>query len=190
VWQVVAGQAHSGVRVVVALVSTFPVAPERLVALVRAAQRNDALAMHELLGVLAPYVGRLAGPIALDDGPDAAQEALIVIFKNLGQLRDPAALLGWARTVTVREAVRVARRAGRIEPAVLADLPVPGDPQLAVDVRDVLGRLSPEHRAVLMLRDLEGLDEQTISDLLAVPAGTVKSRLSRARRSFRKAWQR
>jgi DNA-directed RNA polymerase specialized sigma24 family protein len=43
---------------------------------------------------------------------------------------------------------------------------------------------------VLMLRDLEGLDEQTISQLLAVPAGTVKSRLSRARRSFRKAWGR
>jgi RNA polymerase sigma factor (sigma-70 family) len=171
-------------------VETLVVAPQRLVALVRAAQRDDAMAMHELLGILAPYVGRLAGPIALDNGPDAAQEALIVIFKSIGQLREPAALFGWARAVTVREAVRVARRNGRVEPAELADLPVAGDPQLAIDIRDVLDRLTPEHRAVLVLRDLEGLDEQTISQLLEVPAGTVKSRLSRARRSFRKAWGR
>jgi RNA polymerase sigma-70 factor (ECF subfamily) len=169
-------------------VSPHPVAPQQLATLVHAAQRNDALAMNELLGLLAPYVGRLAGSIALDNGPDAVQEALIVIFSNIGQLREPAALFGWARAVTVREALRVARRAARAEPADLVDLPAPGDPQLAVDVRDVLDRLSAEHRAVLVLRDLEGLDEQTISELLAVPAGTVKSRLFRARRSFRKAW--
>jgi RNA polymerase sigma factor (sigma-70 family) len=162
--------------------------PERLVTLVRAAQRNDAFAMDELLGLLTPFVGRLAGPIALDDGPDAVQEALIVIFGRLGQLREPAALFGWARAVAVREAVRVARRAARVQPADLVDLPARGDPQLSVDVRDVLDRLRPEHRAVLVLRDLEGLDEHTISRLLEVPAGTVKSRLFRARQSFRKAW--
>jgi len=54
----------------------------------------------------------------------------------------------------------------------------------------VLARLTPEHRAVLVLRDLEGLDEQATGALLAVPAATVRSRLFRARRSFRKAWSR
>src|SRR5262249_6315313 len=95
-----------------------------------------------------PYVGRLASPIALDDGPDAVQEALIVIFNNTRQLREPAALFGWARAVTVREAVRGARRAARAQPADLADLPARGDPQLAVDVRDVLERLSADLRSV------------------------------------------
>ncbi len=52
----------------------------------------------------------------------------------------------------------------------------------------MLARLTPEHRAVLVLRDLEGLDEQAAGALLDVPAGTVRSRLFRARRSFRKAW--
>lgn len=164
----------------------------------RAAQRGDTVAMADLLDLLAPYVGRLCGPIALQDGPDAAQETLITVFCGIRQLREPAALYGWVRTIAVREAVRTAQRsrarqAGQASQAgldaPLAQVPDPADPQLAVDIRDVLARLSPEHRAVLTLRELEGLDEKAVSEMLALPTGTVKSRLSRARRSFRKAWQ-
>lgn len=157
-------------------------------ALVRAAQHGDQIAMADLMDALAPYVGRVCGPIALHDGADAAQEALILILKNLRRLREPAAVYGWARAIAVREAIRVARRTARTVPAELADVPAPGDPQLTADVRDVLGRLTPEHRAVLVLRDLEGLDEQAAGALLNVPAATVRTRLFRARRSFRKAW--
>ena len=157
-------------------------------ALVRAAQHGDRMAIADLMDMLAPYVARVCGPIALQDGPDAAQEALIAIFRNLGGLREPAAIYGWARAIAVREAVRVARKTARAVAAELTDVPAPGDPQLAADVRDVLARLTPEHRAVLVLRDLEGLDEQAAGALLAVPAATVRSRLSRARHSFRKAW--
>jgi RNA polymerase sigma-70 factor (ECF subfamily) len=132
---------------------------------VRAAQRGDAIALHDLLDVVTPYVERLCGPIALRDAPDATQETLIVV-----------------------EAIRVARSASRATPANLPDLPTPGDPELAADIADVLNRLAPEHRAVLVLRDLEGFDEQRASELLQIPAGTVRSRLFRARRSFRKAW--
>ena len=162
--------------------------PENDPALVRAAQRGDRIAVADVMEALAPYVGRVCGPIALQDGPDAAQEALIAILKNLGGLREPGAIYGWARAIAVREAVRVAREAARALPAELADVPAAGDPQLAADIRDVLARLTPEHRAVLALRDLEGLDEQAVGALLNVPAGTVRSRLFRARRSFRKAW--
>lgn len=159
-------------------------------ALVRAAQRGDRIAVADLMDALAPYVGRVCGPIALHDGPDAAQEALIAILKSLGGLREPRAIYGWARAIAVREAVRVAREAARAVPASLADIPAPDDPQLAADVRDVLARLTPEHRAVLVLRDLEGLDEQATGALLNVPPATVRTRLFRARRSFRKAWSR
>jgi RNA polymerase sigma factor (sigma-70 family) len=157
-------------------------------ALVRAAQRGDRIAVADLMDALAPYVGRVCGPIALQDGPDAAQEALIAILKSLAGLREPAAIYGWARAIAVREAVRVARQAARAVPAELTDLPARGDPQLAADVRDVLARLAPEHRAVLVLRDLEGMDEKAAGALLNVPAATVRSRLFRARRNFRKAW--
>ena len=164
--------------------------PEIDPALVLAAQRGDRIAVAELMDALAPYVGRVCGPIALQDGPDAAQEALIAILRNLGRLREPGAIYGWARAIAVREAVRVARKAARTVPAELADVPAPGDLQLAADIRDVLTRLTPAHRAVLVLRDLEGLDEQAAGALLNLPAATVRSRLFRARRSFRKAWSR
>lgn len=82
-------------------------------ALVRAAQRGDPIALGDLMDLLAPYVGRICGPIALQDGPDAAQETLIVVLRNIGQLRDHAALFGWVRAIAVREAVRVAVRAKR-----------------------------------------------------------------------------
>ncbi|WP_035848124.1 RNA polymerase sigma factor [Kitasatospora azatica] len=162
--------------------------PPGLAELVRAAQGGDQLAAGRLLDLITPYVRRLCGPIALEDGADATQEALIAVFRKLRQLQDPLALYGWVRAIAVREAVRHAQRAARQRPAELAEVPAPGDPQLAADIRDVLARLSPEHRAVLLLRDLEGIDERRTAELLAVPPGTVKSRLSRARLSFRKAW--
>lgn len=161
--------------------------PQRVTALVRAAQGGDQMAVGDLLDLLSPYVRRLCGPIALDEGADASQEALIVVFRNLGQLRTPEALFGWVRTIAVREAVRIAQR--RSTHAELTEVPAVGDPQLAVDVADVLRRLSPEHRAILMLREVEGIDENHAAQLLAVPVGTAKSRLSRARKSFRKEWQ-
>jgi RNA polymerase sigma-70 factor (ECF subfamily) len=159
--------------------------PERLV---RAAQGGDTLAMNDLLDQLTPYVGRICGPIALRNGPDAAQEALVAVFRSLRTLKEPAALFGWVRAIAVREAIRVARQDGRQVATDLAELPARGDPQLMVDVWDTLARLSPEHRALLVLRDLEGLDERDAAALLEVPAGTAKSRLHRARASFRKAW--
>ncbi len=159
-----------------------------VVPLVRRAQAGDVLARGELIELVTPQVRRWCGPIALDEGADATQETLIVVLRRLPQLRDPQALFGWVRTIAIREAVRIAERRARSRPAELSDLPEPGDPQLLVDIREVLNRLSPQHRAILMLRDMDGLDEQHAADLLAVPVGTVKSRLARARRSFRKEW--
>lgn len=165
-----------------------PSARDRGVALARAALAGNTLALHDLLDHLTPYIARICTPIALADGPDATQEALLAVFRSLRSLRDPETLYGWVRSIAVREAVRTARRATRDRPAELADVPGRRDPQLAADIEDVLARLSPAHRAVLVLRDVEGLDEESAAALLGVPPGTAKSRLHRARTSFRKAW--
>lgn len=165
-------------------------------ALARAAQGGDVLAMDDLLTLLIPYVTRLCRPIVPRDWADAVQEALVAVFRGVRGLRDPQALYGWVRVVTVREAVRVARRTAVESPADPEDIARLGGllrdsgDELSVEVRDVLARLSVEHRTILVLRELEGLDERSVAELLGIAPGTVKSRLHRARSTFRKAWSR
>ena len=158
----------------------------------RAAQRGDALAMDGLLRALTPMVSRVCGAIALDDGDDAMQETFIAVVRALPGLREPAAVHGWARRIASREAVRVARRRlpatdDQVLSAVPAALP---DLDAVVDVRATLAGLRPDHRAILVLREVEGLSEAEAAAALDVAEGTVKSRLHRARAAFRAGWSR
>jgi RNA polymerase sigma factor (sigma-70 family) len=160
--------------------------------LVVRAQRGDADALERLLRELTPYLGRICGAIALDDGDDALQDTLLAVVRHLGALREPLAVRGWARRIAVREARRVAHggRTVPVDALDLAALPAPGDLAEAADVRAVLATLSPEHRAVLVLRHVDGLHEREVADVLGVAPGTVKSRVHRARASFIERWQR
>ncbi|WP_431912575.1 RNA polymerase sigma factor [Nonomuraea jabiensis] len=158
--------------------------------IVAAAQQGDALALDRLLDELAPYVRRLCARIAPGAADDATQEALLAIFRGLPSLRTPEAIMTWVRSVTVRTAIRLARR---------HDLEVTADETLMshqassleglVDIDDALARLPVSQRAVLVLRTREGLSEQEIADTLEIPIGTVKSRLHRARAAFREVWE-
>jgi RNA polymerase sigma factor (sigma-70 family) len=166
--------------------------------MVRRAQRGDPAALERLVDDLLPYAGRICGAVALDAGDDALQETMVAIIRNIRSLREPAALRGWVRRIAVREAVRAAR-GGRdvpVDPAKLdlgagagatpaARVP---DGATAVEVRQILAGLAPEQRAVLVLRDIDGLHESEMADLLGVAPGTVKSRLHRARAAFRARW--
>lgn len=158
---------------------------------VRRAQRGDAASLEAVLRALTPYLGRICGAIALDAGDDALQEAMVAITRNLHTLREPAALKGWARRIAVREAVRAARGGARsvpVDPGTLDPAVTVPDGSTAVEVHAVLAGLAPEHRAVLVLRHLDGLDEAAMADVLGVAPGTVKSRLHRARAAFRERW--
>lgn len=143
--------------------------------------------MDELLRALAPYVTRICGAVALDRGDDAVQETFVAVLRHLPSLREPDALHGWVRRIAVREAVRAATRGREVvaasdglDPAA----PLP-DLETVLDVRAALAQLPPLHRAVLVLRDLDGLSEAEVAALLDVPEGTVKSRLHRARAAAR-----
>jgi RNA polymerase sigma factor (sigma-70 family) len=146
------------------------------------------MAMNALVDELMPYVGRICGAIALDRGEDAAQEALMAILRNLRKLREPAALRPWARRIAVREAVRAARQSRATAGLLPDNVPAPGQPALGMEIRDQLDRMDPAQRAVLVLRDLEGLSEDEAAAVLDVAPGTVKSRLHRARARFRSEW--
>jgi len=160
---------------------------------IQAAQSGDLIAMSDLVDTVMPWVGRLCGSIALDAGPDAAQETLIQVMRDLKGLRDPSSFRSWVRRIATREAIRHATRARREPP--IEDLDQIGhnrgavlDPGLRHDVAIVLADLPADQRAVLVLRDLEGLSEAEAAALLDVAKGTIKSRLHRAREAFRKRW--
>jgi RNA polymerase sigma-70 factor (ECF subfamily) len=158
--------------------------------IVAAAQQGDALALDRLLDELAPYVRRLCARIAPATADDAAQEALLAVFRGLSALDAPEAIMTWARSIAVRTAIRLARRHD-IE--IAADDTAIGRTTSSleglVDIDDALARLPVAQRAVLVLRAREGLSEQEIAAALGIPAGTVKSRLHRARAAFREGWE-
>jgi RNA polymerase sigma factor (sigma-70 family) len=157
---------------------------------VRAAQRGEPLALAALLRALGPYVGRICGAIALDDGDDAMQETMIRLLKGIHRLREPAALHGWVRRIAVREALKLARTRRTLVPVEQLPEPPAGiGPELRVEVTDTLRQLTPEQRAILFLRELEGFTEAEAAALLDIQVGTAKSRLHRARQAFRRRWQ-
>jgi RNA polymerase sigma-70 factor (ECF subfamily) len=157
-------------------------------ALLPRAQAGDRQAMNDLLQHVAPLVVRLCQRVTRRHGLDAAQEAMLAIYRGVRGLREPNAFYAWARAIAVREAVRTQRRLGDFAAEDLPDLAQDTNPMAAVHINDVLDRLPDHHREVLTLRAVYGLDEQEMATALALPLGTVRSRLHRARRSFHDAW--
>ncbi len=157
---------------------------------IQAAQRGDLIAMGDLIDALMPWVGRLCGSIALDAGPDAAQETLIQVMRDLKGLRDPSSFRSWVRRIATREAIRHATHRRREPPLEHVERTSGAclDPGLRRDVASVLAELSADQRVILVLRDLEGLSEAEAAAELNVARGTIKSRLHRAREAFRKRW--
>ncbi|MGW7003946.1 RNA polymerase sigma factor [Streptomyces sp. NPDC054933] len=152
------------------------------------AQAGERQAMNELLIHVAPYVRRLCLAIARDHSTDAAQEAMLAIFRGIDGLREPMAFYGWVRAVTVREAVRTRKRLSRGPADALPDRAQESNPLDAVHISDVLDRLSEQHREVLTLRAVYGMTEEEMATVLSIPIGTIRSRLHRARRNFQAAW--
>src|SRR5215813_10725690 len=118
-------------------------------ALVGAAQAGDALALDQLLDDLLPMVRRLTTAVAPSVAEDATQEALLAIFRNLSELRNPESIVAWTRKLTIRAALRLVRDCGR-------DQPVDADPASHIDLGeqlielvDALERLPVEQRTVV-----------------------------------------
>ncbi|MFF3543231.1 RNA polymerase sigma factor [Streptomyces platensis] len=157
-------------------------------ALLPRAQAGDGGAMNELLRHIAPFVGRLCRAVARRHSCDAAQEALLAIYRGIGGLREPAAFYGWVRAVTVREAVRTSKRLSQGTADELPEIAQDSNPLTFVHISDVLDQLSDQHRQILVLRAVYGLNEKEMAIALSVPVGTVRSRLHRARGTFSAAW--
>jgi len=121
-----------------------------------------------------------------EDACDAAQEALIAISRSIERFDGSAKFTTWAFRVTTNAALdEVRRRKRRALPDHEIDGAPSPDPTDAIDARitldQALEQLLPEFRAALVLREIGGLDYHEIAETLAIPPGTVRSRIARGR---------
>jgi RNA polymerase sigma-70 factor, ECF subfamily len=130
-----------------------------------------------------------------EDARDIVQEALVQAFCKLDSFRRESAFYTWLYRIAFNVAVSRRRRrrpaasldrvmeTSRREPVDCEDGPAETleRKERCQQVRQAIGRLAEEHRAVLVLREIDGCCYETISEILDLPIGTVRSRLHRAR---------
>jgi RNA polymerase sigma-70 factor (ECF subfamily) len=133
-----------------------------------------------------------------DDAYDLVQEALLRVRKGL-ETYQPGSMEGWlSRIVTnvfLDEVRRKRRRPIEVMPAdperLLPSAPSADEAteRLSDEVQAALRRLPEEFRTAVVLCDVVGLSYEEIADAIAVPVGTVRSRIHRGRRLLRTALQ-
>ena len=136
------------------------------------------------------------------DAEEAAQEAFLAAWQGLPFFRGDASFSTWLYRLASNACVDLLRREGRHQAAAGPSL---DDEELNLDVADRSGgpqeaaerqelkeqieqglqALTPEHRQVLLLREMHQLSYDEIADTLSLDVGTVKSRISRGRKQLR-----
>ena len=130
----------------------------------------------------------------LDRAEDAVQVTLVSAWRDLPTLREPDRFEAWLTRILVRacyaEAGRNRRLTARLR-VLPIDAPSPSDPMATVADRDRLDRgfrrLPTDQRAIVVLHHYLGWSQPEIASALAIPLGTVKSRLFYATRALRAA---
>ena len=134
-----------------------------------------------------------------EDALDASQDAVIRIYKGLPNvvIEEDGNLKAWICTVTANTCLDIVRKR-RVATEELTDaniltsptLPSAEESAIANErIREMLAaiaKLPDDHRMVLILRDMQGLAYEELSEALGISLGTVKSRLNRARAALKK----
>jgi RNA polymerase sigma-70 factor (ECF subfamily) len=144
---------------------------------------------------------RLVG--SAEDARDLVQDTFVKAYENLNGFQGTSSLYTWLFRIAVNTALSHRRRRKWIHPSALGaddeagaaegwpdpSAPDPADPLMSAEtesaIQRALGALDEEHRTVVVLRDIQHCDYGEIAQILGVPAGTVKSRLHRARLMLR-----
>jgi RNA polymerase sigma-70 factor (ECF subfamily) len=166
------------------------------VRLVERAREGDEVAFSDLVDLDGDRCYAIAYRILRDveRAQDAVQQAFLLAWRELPRLRDPERFEIWLHRLVVNACYEEFRRYRRWSTnirALPADGPSGADSTVSVDDRDALERafrrLSPEHRAVVVLHHHAGYPLASIAEVAGVPLGTVKSRLHYATRILREA---
>jgi RNA polymerase sigma-70 factor (ECF subfamily) len=178
-------------------------------------QANEDAAYDELVRVYSASIFHVAYRMLGDtaEASDIVQDIFLKVFRNIGGFKGEAALKTWIFKIAFSEILNRLRwwkRRHRFatvslddqfndansgpERTVVASGPSPEQALQSKEeesaIQQALGKLSREHRSIIVLRDIEGFSYIEIADVLGVSIGTVKSRLARARADLKKSLMR
>src|SRR5271166_2307895 len=128
-----------------------------------------------------------------NDAWDIAQEGFLKAWQSIHRFEGRSSFYTWLYSITMNLTINSLRRKGRREEVELCDdipsfLPGPGVNSEGTDIREqinaALAKLSPEHRAVVVLKEVENLQYHEIAEALNLSMGTVMSRLFYARKKL------
>lgn len=136
-----------------------------------------------------------------EDAQDVVQDAFLHAYQSLESFKGDAQFFTWLYRIAVNAAISLRRKRkavvridggggeSAIEPQDESDTIRPGhgleQAEQEQRVQAALSQLSQEHRAVLVMKDMEGMKYEQMAELLGVPIGTIRSRLHRARLELR-----
>ena len=127
------------------------------------------------------------------DAWDLAQEAFLKAWQSIHRFEGRSSFYTWLYSLTVNLTIYSIRQKGRREEvelndAIASSLPGPRVNYQRTEIREhvnaALARLSPEHRAVVVLKDLEDVQYHEIAEVLNLSMGTVMSRLFYGRKTL------
>lgn len=176
------------------MVIVFEVSETELILKARDGDRN---AFNELVRIHAQgvmnVIYRMCGDAQIAE--DAAQETFIRAWSHLGSFRVDSSLRNWLYRIALNTATDMLRKEKHILPNDVEELSL-ADPRLGPEgtclqeertalVRAAIQSLPEASRAVLVLKEYEGLSYREIADALDIPIGTVMSRLNYARKTLK-----
>ncbi|MBW0272629.1 RNA polymerase subunit sigma-24 [Nocardia sp. MH4] len=164
--------------------------------LIVAAQGGDVDSIAALVSGSHPNIQRFARSLCAtpEDAEDAAQEALIILYRKIGMLRASGALASWMFRIVRNECLRRARKGMRDRTPVSPEIAAVASAEDEVLQRLEAGRvaaavaaLPADQRQVLIMRDIQGYSGRMVADALGLSTAAMKSRLHRARATVRES---
>nr|WP_276536747.1 sigma-70 family RNA polymerase sigma factor [Tissierella carlieri] len=129
-----------------------------------------------------------------DDALDAMQDMIVILYEDIHKLKKDDAFYSWSKTILVNSCKNMLRKKKKI--ISLENIKEEGiyeayeNPEDKMVLEKYLSNLSPNHQEVIKLRYFLDLDYETIGQILKIPLGTVKSRISIAMRNLRESMER
>jgi RNA polymerase sigma factor (sigma-70 family) len=162
--------------------------------LISSAQAGDLSSLAAVISGSHPHVRRFAVSLCATpaDAEDAAQEALIILYRKIGTLRASGALASWMFRIVRNECLRRLRVAVRSSPRTVPELSRSPEQDVlqrleADRIAAAIAELPDDQRLVLIMRDIQGRPGHGVARTLGLSNAAMKSRLHRARRTLREA---